>query len=191
MAEQLKTIYVIRHGEANGNEHDASLTDRGKEQAQRLVSFFSQMTEVAIDRLISSPFLRAKQTAAPLAELLELEVNCDRRLEELNIGNVPPDVVNLWGKLKEHFENKELKFPQGESFRELQIRVLEFLDDQRKSDQHVLMVVTHRFPMALLLNHFDPNFDFDHAEALTNPDVFTIKVASGVVDVKRIWENTT
>ena len=71
-----KVIYLVRHCEAEGQSPHAKLTSNGKVQAEELISFFD---EIEIDRIISSPFVRARSTALAISESkgLYLEQNSD------------------------------------------------------------------------------------------------------------------
>lgn len=51
-----KKIYIVRHCEAQGQPSESQLTEKGFNQAKYLSEFFSN---IKIDRIISSPFLRA------------------------------------------------------------------------------------------------------------------------------------
>jgi probable phosphoglycerate mutase len=65
-------IFLVRHGEAAASWHEADnpgLSERGREQAAATAERL--LRQVAADtRLISSPLLRAQETARPLAQTL-------------------------------------------------------------------------------------------------------------------------
>jgi probable phosphoglycerate mutase len=65
-------IFLVRHGEAAASWHEADnpgLSERGREQAAATAERL--LRQVAADtRLISSPLLRAQETARPLAQSL-------------------------------------------------------------------------------------------------------------------------
>jgi len=68
---------------------EAVLTADGHLQAVQLAE---QLAALPIERIISSPFLRAKQSIAPLAERLGLQINIDARLAERVLASPePPD----------------------------------------------------------------------------------------------------
>ncbi|HVU17518.1 MAG TPA: histidine phosphatase family protein [Candidatus Didemnitutus sp.] len=83
----LRTIYLIRHGQAEtsgrGDETAVNgLTNLGIAQA-KLIGARLRGTPVVFDALISSPFLRARQTAAVIHESLPgLEVKYSELLHE-------------------------------------------------------------------------------------------------------------
>ena len=63
------TLYLMRHAEAvphdtdeRGHDADRKLTDKGRRQAQRMGILLKRL-DVEIDRVFSSPFVRARETA--------------------------------------------------------------------------------------------------------------------------------
>lgn len=79
-------LVLIRHCETTGQEPDAPLTATGRRQAETLAR---RLEEVGIERVVSSPFVRAVQSASPLAERLGLPVETDPRLRERTLGSGP------------------------------------------------------------------------------------------------------
>jgi 8-oxo-(d)GTP phosphatase len=79
------TIYLVRHGAAGsrsdwkGNDRLRPLTDKGFRQAEGLVE---ALGDCQIDRIITSPYLRCRQTVDPLAAHLNLPIEEDERLAE-------------------------------------------------------------------------------------------------------------
>jgi broad specificity phosphatase PhoE len=80
-------MVLVRHGEAAGNaagtllgRADSPLTDRGRLQAAGLRSLLGR-----VDRLISSPLERARDTAAALR--LDVPVELDERWIEVDYGD--------------------------------------------------------------------------------------------------------
>jgi 2,3-bisphosphoglycerate-dependent phosphoglycerate mutase len=73
----VKTIYIVRHCKAESQQIDAALTADGLVQAARLVELLKGSQ---IERIISSPYIRAKDSVAPLAQRLKLHVELDERL---------------------------------------------------------------------------------------------------------------
>ena len=69
-------LYIARHGESLGNTGenngvDPELSSLGREQSARLAE---RMKSVHLDTIISSPFIRAVQTAKETAELKGMEI---------------------------------------------------------------------------------------------------------------------
>jgi broad specificity phosphatase PhoE len=72
------TIYYIRHGESAANagartsdEHSIALTEKGWEQARGV----RDQLLGKVSRIVASPYLRARDTAAPLSEASLLEIH--------------------------------------------------------------------------------------------------------------------
>lgn len=175
-----KVIYVIRHCSAEGQAPNADLTMEGISQAKMLVDFFEG---ILIDRIITSPFVRALQSAGPLAEAKGLHIEQDSRLSERVLSS--HDLQDWLVKLEETFLNYDLKFEDGESSMEAMNRVRSVVDRLEAGSQTVL--VTHGNLMTLLLSSFDKRFGFKKWKELTNPDVFLIRVVNDEVSVERIW----
>lgn len=82
-------IHLIRHGETDGNRNhyvgrrDLALNTIGQAQAEALAD---RLAGRPIGRIISSPLLRAVQTANPLADRLGLAVEHDAALIEFDFG---------------------------------------------------------------------------------------------------------
>lgn len=78
-------LYVIRHGKAepdspSGLDRDRPLRERGLRQARFLGETLAACDEPP-RRIVSSPFVRARDTALAIAGVLALEVEFDTRLE--------------------------------------------------------------------------------------------------------------
>lgn len=86
-----KAFYFIRHGKTDWNLNKAStqqtdipLNNLGIQQAQKATLLFKHRTLTAV---ISSPLLRAKQTAEILSSFLGLPLSFNNGLQERNFGS--------------------------------------------------------------------------------------------------------
>ena len=91
-------LYIVRHGETVWNlEHrvqgqtDVPLTDNGRKQAKELQKLVSSLN---IDVVISSPLIRAKETAQILVDN-KLPVHTDDRIIERDWGLNEGEIVDL------------------------------------------------------------------------------------------------
>ncbi len=75
-------LYIIRHGEPG---HDGALTELGQKQAEAVGE---RMKKCGIDRVFSSPLLRARQTAQPACEKLGLSMNIEDWAAEIGDGRL-------------------------------------------------------------------------------------------------------
>jgi phosphohistidine phosphatase len=88
-------LYIIRHGKAERQSHDGRdesrvLTGRGKRQAAWLAEHIGGAG--APTRVVSSPAVRAFQTAEEIAGCLGLHVELE---DGIGLGAAPSDVIDL------------------------------------------------------------------------------------------------
>ena len=82
----MNTFYLIRHGEKVGEAGNPGLTEKGKIQAEKTADYLKDKN---IDKLFSSPYKRAQETAKIINNTLKVGVNLDERLKErMNWGSI-------------------------------------------------------------------------------------------------------
>lgn len=89
----MSRIYLVRHGEAAagwGGHADPGLSDRGHRQAEAVAQALEPLGPLAI---VSSPLLRAQETAAPLARRWGVDVRIDP-----GVGEIPSPTEDLAGR---------------------------------------------------------------------------------------------
>ena len=86
-------LVLIRHGESEGNRDrvftrtpEVPLTDAGREQARNAADWVARRYQPV--RVVSSPFLRARQTAAILADRLRVPIVVEEDLRERSYGEL-------------------------------------------------------------------------------------------------------
>lgn len=140
-------IYIVRHGETIWNlEHrvqgqtDVPLTDNGRKQAKELQELVATLN---IDVVISSPLIRAKETAQILIDN-KLPVHTDDRIIERDWGLNEGEIVDLVDTVDCWDFSLNTRGLQFERVQDLMKRVSEFLEDikVRYPDKNVL-IVTH------------------------------------------------
>lgn len=179
----MKTIYLVRHCKASGQETEAPLTEEGRQQALELASFFSG---IEINKIVSSPYLRALQTIEPLAVRLGLEIQQDTRLGERVLSS---GYLSNWLELlKATFEDPDLVLEGGESSREAMLRAKAVVNELLEASGDGIILVSHGNLTALLLKAFDDGFGFTDWEAMTNPDVYKITIDEEQADIRRVWK---
>jgi phosphohistidine phosphatase len=81
-------LYFLRHGEAadanawSGSDFDRPLTSEGRERMALEAEAIKRL-DLALDRVVTSPLVRAKQTAAIVADALQLR---DTLVEDERLG---------------------------------------------------------------------------------------------------------
>lgn len=92
----MATIYLVRHGKAAASftdDLDPGLDELGRQQAQSACASLANLTPL---QLLSSPLLRAQETAAPLAENLQSSVTIENRVAEVPSPNLSLQERGAW-----------------------------------------------------------------------------------------------
>lgn len=135
------TILLVRHGQTPttgqvlpGRAPGLHLADEGRQQAEFAATRIAELKRV--DAVYTSPLERAKETAAPIGAAVGHKVKVNRGLIECDFGE--------WTgkKLKDLMKKPEwqtvqrapstFRFPNGESFTEMQLRMVTTLDQIRE-----------------------------------------------------------
>lgn len=154
-------LYVARHGETEWNaverlcgRTDLPLNSRGREQANALAEELLRKN-IAVDRIIASPMIRAQQTAEIVAARLGTRVETEARLIEQNYGLYEggdarnPDFLSN----KKQFA---FRYPEGESMMQVAGRVYPFLDElKRRGDLHTVLLISHGGTCRVLNTYFE------------------------------------
>lgn len=175
-----KVVYIVRHCSAEGQSPHADLTAEGILQAEKLAEFFEG---IDVNRIISSPFERARMTATPLAKAKGLHVDEDSRLAERILSSHEFDDWLL--KLEDTFLDMHITYEGGESSHEAMGRACAVVDEL--TDDSKTILVTHGNLMTLLLKCFDEHIGFSVWQSLTNPDVYRVSITDTGAVVEQIW----
>ena len=183
-------IYIVRHGETEANKNgylqgwtDVPLNENGR--------FIAELTgrglkDIRFDHCISSPLIRAKETAEILLRESgnSVSISFDDRIKEMNFGSFEGMSVRdekLIQFLKEPVV--DYKFPEGESFQEVMKRTQEFLKELiAKDDGKTYLVSTHGCALRAMLNFlYEDKDDYWHGHVPYNCCVNIIDVKNGTV----------
>jgi 2,3-bisphosphoglycerate-dependent phosphoglycerate mutase len=177
-----KSLYLVRHCQATGQEPDAPLTDLGFQQAERLRDWFADRP---LERIVSSPYVRAYQSAIPLARQCGLTVETDERLKERVFCETPlPD----WReRLTASYADLDLCLPGGESSRTAMTRGVAALETILQQNARTTAIFTHGNLLTLLLKHFNDAVGIEDWERMTNPDVYLMRYETTPPQVTRLW----
>ena len=127
------------------------LSTKGLEQAQRTAQRLSELSTSAT-ALYASPLERTRETAAPIASALGLRVRAERGLLECDFGDWTGKTLSSLRKKPEwrSVQNSPstFRFPQGESFTEMQLRMWTTLERLAHSHEgQTIVVVSHADPI--------------------------------------------
>ena len=157
----LTHLYLIRHGESEGNRvraflghTDLDLSPLGYRQAQKTAEYLSTLSP---DAIYASDLLRAYHTAVPTAERLGMTIRRTEGLREIRAGRweaVPfdelvtrfPESYAVW---LQNFGRA--RCDEGESVLELQARVLaEVTRIAEAHPEETVFLFTHAAPIRVL-----------------------------------------
>ncbi|MGA9466805.1 MAG: histidine phosphatase family protein [Exiguobacterium marinum] len=177
----MPTLYLIRHCSAAGQEPDAPLTEAGYAQSLLLHDFFR---DISIDRIISSDYTRAIASVTSLADAHQLSIECEPLLRERILSHEP--LEDWLTPLRQSFIDPTFKLPGAESAAEATNRILQVVE--RAQSQHAAtLLVTHGNLLALLLQHLDPQYDFETWRTMRNPDVYRLDFDGHNPVIEHIW----
>lgn len=146
-------LYCVRHGETEYNaagriqgQLDSPLSELGYRQCAAVAE---ALIGQPIDLILCSPLRRASESARTIAERLNVDIRFDDRLMEINAGlfqgrcwpeieTLYPDAARQWRK-----QDPDFRLPEGESRRDVMLRVRAAFDDLRKSSVQQVIVVAH------------------------------------------------
>jgi probable phosphoglycerate mutase len=172
----------VRHGvtaitgrRLPGRAPGLHLSDEGRRQAEQLARRLAGLPRVAA--VYTSPLERARETAAPIGRARGLAPRVERGLNELDVGAWTGISLGRarrkreWTTVQRH--PSDFRFPGGESFAEMQVRVTAALAS---------LVARHRGATIVAVSHADP-IKAAAAQAVGAPlDLFQrIVIAPGAV----------
>ena len=154
---------MVRHGKTPstgkllpGRAKGLHLSDTGKQEALVVAERLSKIKKVAA--IYASPLERARETAAPIAKALKQKVIINKGLLECDFGDWTGEELAKLMKLPEWSNVQRapstFRFPKGESFTEMQTRMVSTLDDLRKKHRGgVVICVSHADPIKAAVAH--------------------------------------
>jgi broad specificity phosphatase PhoE len=154
-------LVLIRHGESEGNRDrtftltpEVPLTDRGREQVRTAAEWVAARYHPV--RIVSSPFARARETAAILAEHIRVPILIDEELREQSYGSLagkPYEAVAA----RDDYEQAaywQWRPPEGETLVEVAARAGAALDRAAAAaPEDDVVVVSHGGVMMALWRH--------------------------------------
>lgn len=156
-------VLLVRHGQTPttgatlpGRAKGLHLADKGKDQAEAVAARVAALGSV--DAVYASPLERTRETAAPIAKALDQPVVRDKGLLECEFGDWTGKKLRDLNKLPEWQTVQRypsgFRFPGGESFTEMQQRIVGGL--ARLTAEHPgqrIVAVSHADPIKAAVAH--------------------------------------
>ncbi len=154
-------IYLVRHGESEGNisnvhqPESSPLSNEGLRQADKIADRF---IGVRAERIIASPLTRTKQTAEAIAKSTGLEIEFDGRVKEIKrpsavIGRSynEPEVSRIWQVIDANSAEPNYHYSDEENFFDLKKRISGFVDHLTTRKEKDLIVVSHGYSIRVFI----------------------------------------
>jgi len=171
-------LLLIRHGENEyvktgkmaGRIPGVHLNEKGQKQAQALTE---SLKDVSIKAMHVSPLERAMETAQPIAKSQKLKIIKEPDLMDTDIGKWQGRswkalrLTKAW-RIVQNAPSR-FRFPEGESFPDAQIRIVNVLEKivrTYKKPGDIVAVVFHADPIKLAVAHF-LGMPLDHFQRLS------------------------
>jgi probable phosphoglycerate mutase len=154
-APQATLILLVRHGQTPttgtvlpGRAPGLHLSDQGRAQAERVAE---RLADLPIDAIYSSPLERTRETAEPTAVCSGLEVHENAGLIECDFGEWTGAALAELAGLPQwqtvQFTPSAFRFPDGESFEQMQARMVGTLE---------ALCAAHAGGVVVCFSHADP-----------------------------------
>jgi probable phosphoglycerate mutase len=164
-------IYCVRHGQSVHNQQqtiagqlDSELTPLGFEDARSVAMAIARHD---FEIVYCSDLLRARQTAETIMHTLK--VSCPVRysplIRELHYGRFTGKTVTETFRILNYKHVPDQRYPEGESFNDLQSRVRKFLDQLlEESPGKRVLVTAHAGSIRLIAMLLDPVRQQEHLD---------------------------
>jgi len=177
----MKRIYFVRHGETEGNigkffqTAETKLTDAGHRGAEAVAARF---TDVLVDELWASHYVRAQQTAGYIAKVLKINVQIDDAAHEVvrpssihGLEHQSPEGKEHRSSYPENFVKNDWNLDGAENYFTFIKRMKLFVDRLENTTANNIVVVSHGDFIRHLTTFFLLSKDVDvtaHMKVYTN-----------------------
>jgi broad specificity phosphatase PhoE len=155
-------FYLVRHGQNDflgkalaARLPDINLNAQGRAEAQAIAS---ALLGKKVERILSSPLERARETAEPLARRLGMSIEISEQINELGFGDWAGksmqelELLPEW-KLFNTFRSGT-RPPGGETMIELQTRMVSAIETCAKSSAKTFAFFSHADPIRTALLYY-------------------------------------
>ena len=170
--------FLMRHGEAESNlengtircrvEDEDHLTELGKKQC---VQSAEKLKENKIDLIISSDFVRTKETAEIIKKEIGLkdDIHFDERLREINVGEFEGKKWSEYDEASSGCYDYNFSVSGGESWKQVRKRTFNLIYELEKKYQNKnILLVSHAGPLRLLSLSLESEKEKDIVEKIND-----------------------
>jgi len=158
--------YFIRHAEKKNGDYfnpvlghnDQPINNKGRRASRRLYGF---LRDKNVSQIYVSSYRRSRQTIRFAANKLQIEPILDPRLNEIDTGcaerltdtEIKNEYPDVWRAYLE--QDRDFRFPDGETGTEAQERAASFLRDIESTDKNIVAVSHDGLLRALVCHILD------------------------------------
>lgn len=168
----MRNIYFVRHSLRDftiRDDRNVPLTSDGKNLARKLVPFFLDKN---IEKVYTSPYLRAVQTIEPVASQLNIEPVLFEDLRERNVGKW---VENFSEFSRNQWNDFDFKLENGESLNEVKKRMMTTYNDILREQDSNVIISGHGTSLAILFHEItEGKFGFREFNEMKMPDIYCV-----------------
>jgi len=114
------------------------LTEEGKQQIQEAAE---KLKPINFELIFASEFPRTQETAKIINKYHNVEIKIDKRLNDVMSGFEGKPTLEWEEAMKE--DRAHTKANGGESFQDVKTRMISFIEDIKKLDNKIILVVSH------------------------------------------------
>ena len=162
-------IYCVRHGQSIHNQQqtiagqlDSELTPLGFEDARSVAAAIGRRD---FEIVYCSDLLRARQTAETIMNTLAFScpVRYSPLIRELDYGRFTEKKVEETFKILNYKRVPDQRYPEGESFNDMQVRVRQFVNQMLdESAGKRILVAAHAGSIRIMAMLLDPANEQEH-----------------------------
>lgn len=159
----MTVFYLVRHGDndsvgrgISGRRAGIHLNERGRAQARAMAE---RLATAGIERVYASPLERTRETAAPIAAQLGLNVEVMDEFTEIDFGDwtgvsfTELDMDTRWRRFNR--VRSVTRIPDGEMMLEVQARMVTAMERLRHAwPEARLVIVSHGDPIRVALAYY-------------------------------------
>ncbi|MBM7577809.1 histidine phosphatase family protein [Jeotgalibacillus terrae] len=170
-------VYMVRHAHSVFSlefEETRGLSKQGWKAAEKVTEV---LVNEGIEVIVSSPYVRARQTVEGLAKELNKEVEIDPRFRERDLAARDHHFEEPLTAIKKVFDDRDFKFPEGESNNEVierGIAALKETVDEHKGKK--IAIGIHGNIFACIMSWFDDRYGYEFSLQTTKPDIYKLSI---------------
>lgn len=182
----MKNTYILlrhAHSRFSNDDFNRTLSEKGFSSLGQL-EFLNSFN---IDYYFSSPYKRAFETVNSSPVQYD-KIVLDDRLRERKLSTRFIEDSEFEETIQYLWQNPDKSLIGGESNREALNRILDLFSDlEERCSGKTILLSSHGNLLGILINHFDPSFDYKKWGQMTFPDCFLVDKDESV---KRIMPDT-